>query len=152
MADLKKDRQKALKNLNEDDFTCLSTGDDNPLQARFDEMVEVLSKYVDIKGEATIYSEVKSALDLPIIYIKTLLSEAYIQKLMRGRVECIAAIVGFKHKDIRRLPQGALESLYNNWVEIEKEVPQLGLNVNEINVDITTYLENADKDRLKKCV
>ena len=53
MADLEKDQQEALKHLNGDDFAYLSTNGNNSLQARFDEMMEVLSKYVDIEDGAT---------------------------------------------------------------------------------------------------
>jgi len=104
MADLEKEQQKALKYLNEDDFAYLSTNGNNSLQARFGEMMEVLSKYVDIEDGATNYSEVKSALKGPILKIKILLNDAFGRKLMIGLVEPIAELIGFKHEDIKRLP------------------------------------------------
>ena len=151
MADLEKDQQKALKNLNGDDFAYLSTNGNNSLQTRFDEMMEVLSKYVDIEDGATNYSEVKSALKGPILKTEILLKEAFVRKLMIGLVEPVAELIGFKHEDIKRLPEGALEGLYDHWNEVKKEVPQLdGLTANEISAEIAMYLKPSDKERLQK--
>ena len=159
MADIEEDLPEALKNLNEDDLIFLSTDDDkHPLQTHFNKMMEVLSKYVDIEEGAAVYPEVKSALALPIANIKYLLSDAYLQKLrgdqchrLEEGVGCIAKILGFKHENVSRIHLHALERLNELNNDILREVPEFGqLDINEINADLDTYLNDGDKARLEE--